>query len=599
MYWAIFLILSFFVLLGSVIGALVYGKRKYKSGSILKPSNIMFVGVIFSSVLLFIPIYTGTFSESQCGLFEAILISVHNMIRLFIVDGEFSFITSNLPDNLEWVERGYTVIFAVLFVMAPLLTFGFVLSFFKNASAYKRYITHFKTDAFIFSELNEKSLALATGLCNGGSEKRIFVFADVDKEDEQSSELAEKAKELGAICFKKDIVTVNFSFHSKKSQLNFFAIGEDQTVNVSQALDIISCGRYRGNVNLYVFTTQLEGEILLANASAQNEESGIRVRRVNEVRSLIVRTLYDSGKEKIFDSAFDNGSENKRINALIVGMGQHGTEMTKALSWLCQMDGYEVYISCFDMDPKAGSRFEALCPELMDDAHNNAFHVKGEAGYSIKITSGMDVDTKDFDDVMRTLQRPTYIFVALGNDEKNIATAIKLRSLFAQRRFYPEIQAIVYDSDKKEALAGVKNFKGQEYAIDFIGDMNTSYSEDVILDLEVENKALARHKKWGSESDFWRFDYNYKSSIASAIHYEMKKKCGIPGIEKHWSERTEDELWAIRRLEHRRWNAYMRSEGYVYGGTVDASGRNDLAKMHNCLVPFDELPLHEQEKDDD
>lgn len=38
----------------------------------------------------------------------------------------------------------------------------------------------------------------------------------------------------------------------------------------------------------------------------------------------------------------------------------------------------------------------------------------------------------------------------------------------------------------------------------------------------------------------------------------------------------------------------MRSEGYVYGKV-----RNDLAKMHNCLVPFDELSAADKVKDDD
>ena len=75
--------------------------------------------------------------------------------------------------------------------------------------------------------------------------------------------------------------------------------------------------------------------------------------------------------------------------------------------------------------------------------------------------------------------------------------------------------------------------------------------------------------------------------------------CGMPGIEKEPTERLEKELWDLRILEHRRWNAYMRAEGYVYGGTVEKEGRNDLAKTHNCLVPFDMLPLKEQEKDDD
>ena len=118
------------------------------------------------------------------------------------------------------------------------------------------------------------------------------------------------------------------------------------------------------------------------------------------------------------------------------------------------------------------------------------------------------------------------------------------------------------------------------------------------MDSDVEAIALSRHMKWGEEKDFWRYNYNYKSSIASAIHRKMKSLCGIPGVDKEPKDRTEEELWNLRILEHNRWNAYMRSEGYIFGGTVERSGRNDLAKMHNCLVPFDVLPLYEQEKDD-
>lgn len=53
------------------------------------------------------------------------------------------------------------------------------------------------------------------------------------------------------------------------------------------------------------------------------------------------------------------------------------------------------------------------------------------------------------------------------------------------------------------------------------------------------------------------------------------------------------------RLEHRRWNAYMRSEGYVYPGRPDDAelkariGQRDwqkchLAKTHSCIVPWED-----------
>lgn len=605
--WTIFFIISVACLLLSVILAVIRGKSKYKSGRILDPFNILFAGVILSAVALFIPICLNTFKESECGIFETFLMAVYNMLRLFIVDGEFEFITNNISALPAWLFRGYSILSSVLFVLAPMLTFGFVLSFFKNVSAYKRYITHYNAAVYIFSELNERSLALAESLHDAHEKDRFFVFTDVfDREEERELALLEKAKELGAVCFKKDIVTVNFSFHNRNSPLRFFAIGEDRSENVRQALKLIGKFKYRDNTDLYVFSTQVEAELLLTNAfnEAKKKENGplpvkIKVRRVNEVQSLISRNLYEVGYRKIFSSACPEADGIRKITAVVVGMGQHGTEMTKALAWFCQMDGYRAEIHAFDIDEKADEKFASLCPELMDPKHNGVFNIDGEAKYKITIHPKMDVDTKSFDDRILALPGATYVFVALGNDEKNISTAVKLRSLFLRRGYTPEIQAVVYNADKKEALTDIVNFRKQAYAIDFIGDVKTSYSEAVILDSDVEAEARNRHLKWGSESEFWQFDYNYRSSVASAIHRRMKKLCGIPGIEKEPGDRSEEELWQIRKLEHCRWNAYMRSEGYVYSGSVEKSSRNDLAKMHNYLVPFDELPEEAQIKDDD
>lgn len=104
---------------------------------------------------------------------------------------------------------------------------------------------------------------------------------------------------------------------------------------------------------------------------------------------------------------------------------------------------------------------------------------------------------------------------------------------------------------------------------------------------------MQRHLRWGKEEDFWKYEYNYRSSIASAIHKKMKLMCEIPGASKELEQRTEVEKRQLRELKHRRWNAYMRSEGFTY-----AEKRNNLAKTHCCLVPFDDLSKEEQEKDD-
>ncbi len=607
--WIICLIIALVLAAGSIAGAIACGKSKYKSGRFFDSTRILFFGTAATAFVLFLPIYTNAFEENNCGIIEKILIDIHNVIRLFVVDGEFSFVTGNMGEVSGWLYYSYSILFAVLFVAAPLLTFGFVLSFFKNISAYRRYAFNFKSDVYVFSELNEKSLALANDLSKRAGEnkkRRFFVFADVfETQEENNYELVEKAKGLGAICFKKDILAINFSFHSKKANIFFFAIGEDQSETLNQSLKLIEKFKYRKNTHLYVFSSGTQAELLLCNAfnkqsdgeSAQAIE--IKVRRVNEIRSLINHNLYDKGFENIFASAREDIDGVKKINAVVIGMGQHGTEMTKALSWFCQMDGYRVEINSFDLDEQAESKFIAQCPELMDPRFNDNWDAEGDARYKIKIHSGVNVETTEFYDILASLPKATYVFVALGNDELNIAVAVNLRSAFKRAGYEPKIQAIVYNSDKKNALFGVSNFKKQPYDIDFVGDVENSFSEKVIMNSDLEKIALDRHTIWGSESEFWQFDYNYKSSVASAIHKKMKLECKIPGADLPPEERAETDRINLRVLEHRRWNAYVRSEGYVYGGTTEKKGRDDMAKTHNCLVPFGDLPLKEQEKDDD
>ncbi len=586
--------------------AAIQSGTKYKIPKIKDSSQIILVGVVASSIVLFIPIYFNVFKTSGCNVFETIFIAIHNMIRLFVVDGDFEFITANVTELPDEIAKGYTVLFSILFVMAPILTFGFVLSFFKNLSAYRRYIMYLNKDVYIFSELNDKSIALAKSLYENGT-SNCLIFADVR---DDNSELFEKAEKLGAIKFKKDILSVYFSIHSPKKELNFFAISDDENKNTSVALRLIEKFKSCANTNLYVFSSSVESEMIFFNtfkngekAEGDSEENNlykIKVRRVNDVQSLILRNLYDVGYEKIFASAYDGDDGNKKINAIVIGMGKHGTEMTKALSWFCQMDDYDLRIDSFDMDENAESRFVSECPELMSEKFNGKFDIKGEAKYEIRIHSGYDAFTKKFDDYLMTLPKATYVFVALGNDEKNISIAVKMRSLCSRIGIYPEIQSVVYSSDKKEALSGVVNSRGQKYDIDFMGDLNSSYSERVILKSEIERLALERHMNYGAdESQFWQYNYNYKSSVASVIHKNLKIKCKMPGIEKDPKDREEKDLWRIRIVEHMRWNAYMRSEGFSYSQSIEKSSRNDLAKLHNYLVEFDKLPIEEQIKDDD
>lgn len=304
--------------------------------------------------------------------------------------------------------------------------------------------------------------------------------------------------------------------------------------------------------------------------------------------------MFDEG-DCIFENAYFS-NDRKEIHAIVVGLGKYGTEMLKALTWYAQMDGYSIDIHAFDKDELAEETFAALCPELMSEKYNGV-SIPGESEYTIHIHSGVDVRTKTFADHMAALSKTTFVFVCLGEDADNINQSANIRMLCARAGCSPIIKTVVYSTDEKNALSGITNYRGQAYGIEAIGDLESTYSEELLIGSELERLALERHLKWGQEEEFWQYEYNYRSSMASAIHMKARISCGIPGADKKETELTIEERDTIEALEHRRWNTYMRSEGYVYSGSSEKSSRNDLAKMHHDLVDFESLTEEEKRKD--
>ena len=578
----------FLVSIGCLFIAVFFSLWENGKGKLAKKRKIslfhcLFAGVFVAAVLMFLPIHCEGTEDTLFGLWRAFLLSVFHSMQVFTIGCDFGVVKGSMEFCPDWLDVGYQVWAATLFVLAPVFTFGFVLSLFKNLSAHLKYRFSNKKETYVFSELNEKSLVLAKDI-KAKSKKALIVFTDVFRENRESTyELIEKAETLGAICFKKDILVIDFGRRLGKDALRFFTIGDNETENLNQALKLIENYKNRENTRVYVFSTKIESEILLTAV----DKGLVKVRRVNEVQMLINRVLYERG-EILFESAKPMSEGGKKISAVVVGMGRHGTEMVKALTWFGQMDGYKLEIHAFDKDPLAKEKFDALVPELMSEDYNGA-EIEGEAQYKITVHPDTDVATAAFAKEIAKIGDATYVMVALGDDDVNINTAVTLRMYFERLGIHPVIQAIVYNSQQKRALEGVKNYRGQPFDIEFIGDMESSYTEAVIIDSELEAEALRRHLKWGKEEEFWTYEYNYRSSMASAIHMRARIKCGIPGADKNGEDLSVEERTAIETLEHRRWNAYMRSEGYVFSGSTDKSSRNDLAKMHHDLVDYASL----------
>ena len=730
---SIFGILSVMLLSLVLLYNVIHIFKKYKKRRILNATNINLVGT-FASVLvmLWAVYYCGEESVTRGDGWKTSLVSLHHALRLLGFDGgykEFVGMIGNAAS--ESLIKLYSFHAAVLYIYSPILTLSFVSTLLKNISAHFHYGITFFREPHIFSELNERSLALAKSISAKYGKRAKIVFANIlDKNEIEHVDLVEQAKELGAIIFRKDISVINFRWRLThflfKKRMSFYLISEDENEKIIHASHIREKYDWK-RVFLYVFSDDVCCEMLL---SAKNQKN-IKIARINDIQALIYHNLDEYGTRLFQNAAIKN---DYKISAVIVGLGRYGSEMLKALTWYCQFPGFEVKINAFEVDPKAKEKLMLKCPELLSHSGKKA---SGDSEYSIEIHSGVDVESAEFIKKIESIDDATFVFICLGEDKRNLAVAKKLRETYEYMNICPDIETVVYNTDTsnkinykwnrvvKEEMAitnnakfsGVKNHKSQPLRIHTIGDLESFYSADAlplenqksekrsfgalvalgekndeswsstkrsrglaacddclkklkmvepefieveiekiasdfILDLEDINKKkkLKKRIKYlkelvNKDRPFWRFEYNYRSSLAKALHKEMRdqmlelaandkelfsrsisnepqgahinigcpkanddegfnkafeslKRSHMPEITRYALDfpRLEGkvegydrntlcrmDLLCIGELEHRRWCAYMRTEGYRSHAKNGTNDRNDLGKIHNNI----------------
>ena len=577
MTWYIFWFCSVLALLASVVAFYMAIRNKYDK---IKPIYLLIAGVFSSCLLMVFPVHLCAFSGDPLSWIKALFVSAQDAVQFFTADADHSIIADNTACLSGWIEEGYEVLVSVLIISAPILTFSFVLSFFKGITAQLRYWFHAAADTYVFSEINQNSVSLAESIYKENNDA-ILIFANLPKEEDQTiEELLDRVKAINAICFRNDISQIKLKEKSQETKTYFFAMCDDESKSISQALQIIPKYRHRKNSMVFLFSSDIESELILNNL----DKGCLIVRRINPRNAFMIHMLSSEGK-RLFDTALPLEGKEKEISVLLLGLGQFGQEILKALAWYCQMDDYTLRIHAFDKDKQAEDKITAMCPELMGKEYNGVRR-EGEAFYDIHIHP-YDVDTASFKDKVREIGRISYAFVSLGNDSLNITTAVNLRVLFEQMGIHPEIVAVVTDPEKCTALAHAVAQNDMPYKIRFVGDAKTIYSSDVIINSELEKEALELHKRYQENKSaygFYEFEYNYKSSMASVIHYGARKHCKIPGAGKSELEITPEERKTIEALEHKRWNAYMRAVGFINGET-----KNLLGKTHPNLVEYGKL----------
>lgn len=630
MIWKIcFAMAILFVLAGTVVYIIC---RKQGASRI----QYLGAGVFLASVAMCFPVMN---MQENAGIALAMCIS--HSIRMFVVDTGADDILSMLTrDMLGSMLFPYKMLAVTLYLLAPVFTLGVVLQYFSNTFERLRMRLKKKHDLYIFSELNTRSLEIATDMwsCAKKAGRRLeIVFCCSDKKDSVNTDQEKSARKLNAVLLPEEIIHVRLN--SQRRRVNYYIISEDDDANVDQTLKMIHdmtggsawytkqrlCQR---NVTLHCYATNAEAEILLDAKDKQD----LKVVLVDEVRDAVYEQLYEY--PLYTNQMKTGGAKQNTLTLLIVGGGKAGCEFLKAAVWSGQMISYKLNIHLFDLEgTNLQERLEEECPELLAE----------EGNYQICIHEG-DVFSGTMQSELDALGQVDYCVSALGDDERSIRAAVWMRRHFCAKTGYtkPFICAYVQSLAKKMAVSELSENTRRKTSLSYeivpfgCGGVYYGNESDAAFVLEYLGLGVQSHYfrlNRGSDAEsrryavqnFYEKQGNRRSSIANGMHINTKlweMGYGILRVPEKGEELecyrryvkpvdfaeilaslSETERAAYYNLEHERWMAYVRTEGWRLASNGDRSlaeiracyelyceefkNQNYLAKMHPALVPIE------------
>ena len=467
----------------------------------------------------------------------------------------------------------YFIFMNTLFLIMPIITAGFILTFLENIFMKLRFTLMKNKELHIFSAVNDKSLLLAKKLQNKENAKIIFTdVIDKSKIDVKSMIMKEHISDI--------------KFEKNRNKITFYMISENEEENLNKALELIDKYKNRKNTKINIVNSAEETSTILDST----DKGKINVEIINEKERAVFNLLNDT-------PLFLN-NVNKTISLLIVGCGKLGKEFLKDATWCSMMVGYKLKILVIDI--KADKIRENLNAEAPDFLSN----------YDITFVNA-DIKSDKAIDMLKSRSDVNYILVSMENDDKNLDAAIMLRRFYL-REFQrePIINLWVLNEYKQEQISRIVNEKKNSYNLNAFGSLDDLYYTNNIVNSDLEKLAIQVHLSYDpNDTKLERYnllEYNKRSSRASALHikYKIYSVLGDRFTEDmQENQKLFKEIYSIEvedlltRNEHERWNAYMRSIGYVHASIDDVQSYyritnhyiHYLARMHPALVEFNKL----------
>lgn len=393
-------------------------------------------------------------------------------------------------------ETDYKDYAVCLFLFAPFLTLSNVLALFQSVIDKLRYVL-FSGTKYILSELNAESIALAESIRKKNPYVQIVFTGVGNPEKKYDTKLLDKARELSALCLKRDISHLYFGFPLQKYLI--FLISHHEPENVADALALIK--KYkdtRTKIDLYVYAASPESKQainsadkganclhpkfrsclnqylsqLLKDDTAKNWsgfahilektplEGSFTVRCV-DIAEQTIRNVLTEHYLTIHNQAM---KQDRVIGITILGFGKHGAALLKNAAWIFQFYGYRLQFNIFDLDGSARKYLQQEAPALCFD-YSKIY--TDDASHDILFMGkdhGIDCLSSDFDKLFlethwQRMQATQMVFVSLGDDSKNIAAAVHIRQLFQHKDIESELRKANLAGTREENEKVLENLK--------------------------------------------------------------------------------------------------------------------------------------------
>ena len=547
----------------------------------------------------------------------------------------------------------YSVYASFLNMLAPIMGGAILLGIITDIFPRLRLLLSPYRDKYVFSELNERSISLASDITiEAKKEKKwytglpLIIFTDsyIDEKSELSVELYERAKSIGAICIKDDILKSKF-YYTKRLYVILIDEKEIHNIHTLTALAMEEPKRWEKKTHVYVYMFSQNSEArtivkeLYLNYEKELEKVIIKV--IHEYTNIAYHLLSDMPLYIPLLSKYEDHRENeiyeKELMLTIIGGGKIGLEVFLATYWCGQLLDTNLRINVLSNSIEGfRKRIEEVNPEILQSVDVNyqgvfepankelllkyPFEKTREDAYAKPYGTvhfmDVDADSHELFDVLEqknennqmTLASDYYV-VSLGADELNMKVASELARKIEREKLNESVENraviayAVYDPYINEALEHIQSRKLKQQmnsdktnkvVLHAFAGLKDIYSYKCIFNDEGDSKAYLidkayqKNDKEAYEKDieekqvFLKNEYNLLSSHAQNIHfgYKMYSAGVIKNVQKDEKIDQYEEYLALvcdqesprynsslalrlGWLEHRRWNAFMRSLGFV------------------------------------